>query len=331
MPDGNRYIIARVKGEDKLFCLETGQFYRPGCFTKKQKRHFMRLKSGMTLAVARKERLCFLTLTTWYDKNQPENRLKRIKDQNYAFTKLKQKIERFLQKAMYIRYCKKVKLSPFELHGAKKSIKYPQKYARFKFKFKYFKLKTSEGGGVMHIVFRKRYDVPKIPFKWLSYQWNRIWDSPRVNISEIKIRSADRLSMYLVGQYFAKQPVIRMSYGHQWVYPGFKKSFNHIIEVYGFKRALEIWQKRMQNNDLPTHALTRQTRFQWRKLKTIPKPKPLLRDRTWQSNFETAVIDGSFSLFLRFRVTAISLKRRDSMNSFSTKNYFDLKRTYNQL
>ena len=63
----------------------------------------MRLKSGMTLAVARKERLSFLTLTTKYDKNQPEKRMERIKHQNYAFTKLKQKIERHLQKAMYIR------------------------------------------------------------------------------------------------------------------------------------------------------------------------------------------------------------------------------------
>ena len=61
--------------------------------------------------------------------------------------------------------------------------------------------------------------------------------------------------MYLVGQYFAKQPVIRMSYGHQWVYQGFKKSFNHLIEVYGFKHAIKIWQKRMENNDLPTVAL----------------------------------------------------------------------------
>lgn len=128
-----------------------------------------------------------------------------------------------------------------------------------------------------------------------------------MNISEIKIRSADRLSMYLVGQYFAKQPVIRMSYGHQWVYPGFKKSFNHIIEVYGFKRTLEIWQKRMQNNDLPTHALTRQTRFRWRKLKLIPKPKPLPRDKTWQSTFETAVFNSSIKLYLRYRISAIGM------------------------
>jgi hypothetical protein len=137
-------------------------------------------------------------------------------------------------------------------------------YARFKFKFKYFKLKTREGGGVMHIVFRKAYNVPKIPFEWLSTQWNQIWGSPRVNISEIKFRNSHKLSMYLVGQYFAKQPVIRMSYGHHWVFTGFAKSFKHIIEVYGFKRAIEIWNKRMRNNDLPLTG--RQTRLRQRKM-----------------------------------------------------------------
>lgn len=64
-------------------------------------------------------------------------------------------MERYLQKTMYIRNCKKQKLSPFEMHDDKKSIKYPNLYARFRFKLKYFKIKTSEGGGVMHIVFRK--------------------------------------------------------------------------------------------------------------------------------------------------------------------------------
>ena len=260
MPDGYRYIVAG----NRLFSLETRQYYRPGRFTKKQKRHYMRLKSGMTLAVARKERLCFLTLTTRYDKTKPQKRCERMRQQNYAFTKLKQKIERYLQKTMYVRHCKKHKLSPFELHGAKKSVKYPSLYARFKFKFNYFKLKTKEGGGVLHIVFRKGYTVPKIPFEWLSTQWNTLWGSPRVNISEIKVRNSQKLSMYLVGQYFAKQPVIRMSYGHHWVFPGFAKSFKHIIEVYGFKRAIEIWDKRMKSNDLP--LIGRQTRFRFRRL-----------------------------------------------------------------
>jgi hypothetical protein len=193
------------------------------------------------------------------------------------------------------------------MHGDKKAIKYPQLYARFRFKFMYFKLQTSEGGGVMHIVFRKGYDVPKIPFEWLSRQWNTLWQSPRVNISEIKINNAHGLAMYLVGQYFAKQPVLRMSYGHHWVYPGFKKSFIHLIEVYGYHRALEIWQKKMHNNDLPTHALTRQTRFRWRKLEQVPKPELLLKVRTMQASFETAFIGRSNKLYIRNWFASISL------------------------
>ena len=80
-----------------------------------------------------------------------------------------------------------------------------------------------------------------------------------------------------------------------------------MIEVYGVKRALEIWQKRMQNNDLPTHALTRQMRFRLRKLKLITKPKPLPKDKTRQSTFETGVIRGLVKLYLRYRVTAVSV------------------------
>jgi hypothetical protein len=90
-----------------------------GGLLKKQKRQFMRLKSGMTLAAGKKEFLCFLTLTTKYDPSKPEKKLSRIKDQNYAFTKLKQKIERYLQKTMYVRHCKKHKLSPLKFMETK--------------------------------------------------------------------------------------------------------------------------------------------------------------------------------------------------------------------
>ena len=48
MPDGYRYILSK---KNRLFCPDTHQYYKPGGFTKKQKRHYMRLKSGMTLAI----------------------------------------------------------------------------------------------------------------------------------------------------------------------------------------------------------------------------------------------------------------------------------------
>lgn len=319
MPDGHRYFIAK----GRLFSPDTHQYYKPGRFTKKQKRHYMRLKSGLTLGTYKKERLCFLTLSTKYEvvkvngiivkingKSVPLNprkRLTKMTQLNYAFTKLKQKIQRYIQKQMYERFCKKKHLQPYKKSLYKqKAIKYPQIHECFKFKLRYFKVKTDEGGGVLHIVFRKGYNVPKIPFIWLQNQWIKIWGSHRVHISQIKVRNSQKLSLYLVGQYFAKQPVIRMSYGHYWVYHGFVKSFKHIIEVYGFKRAIEIWDKRMKNNDLPTSATTRQTRFRWRKLKPIPKPKALYKKETLQSTFETSFINGKVRLFLRNRYIAIS-------------------------
>ena len=92
--------------------------------------------------------------------------------------------------------------------------------------------------------------------------------------------------MHLVGQYFAKQPVIRMSYGHHWVFPRFAKSFKHIIEVYGFKRPIEIWDRNMRNNDLP--FTRRQKRFRFRR---IPERTRGVMGfgcpKTWQSTLDS--------------------------------------------
>ncbi|MCW4018323.1 MAG: hypothetical protein NWF00_06555 [Candidatus Bathyarchaeota archaeon] len=295
MPDGKIYVVQKIRGEKKLVSFGRSLFeplsvYRKDRFSPKQKRHFMRLKSGMTLGEHKRERLCFMTLSTQYDvkrdrfgkrmvdlngrsvPERPEERKEKIKFMNYAFTKLKQQIEYYLTQQTYEKYCRKTHREPYARIGKfkKKAVKYPKLWQRCRFKFKYFKVKTDEGGGVMHIVFRKGYNVPKVPFQWLSDKWAAIWGSPRVNISQIKVRSASRLSMYMVGQYFAKQPVLRMSYGRQWVCEGFKKSFSHIADVYGFKRAKEIWDKNLKSGFLPTGKIGRQTRFDWRD-KPCPK------------------------------------------------------------
>ncbi|MCW4024234.1 MAG: hypothetical protein NWF01_04270 [Candidatus Bathyarchaeota archaeon] len=292
MPDNQRYIVAP---NGRLFCVDSGEYYRKGRFTKKQKRHYMRLHSGMKLASSRKERLTFMTLTTRYEKTNRKNRFAKVKMLNNAFIVLRKRIERLLQKRMYMQFCRKhysakefyrnkkgTVIYGYELHGDKLAVKYPFDFAMFKFKFRYFKVKTAEGGGVLHVIFRKAHNVPPIPFKWLQEQWDELWNSPRVNIKDVPITSARGLSMYMVGQYYAKQPVIRMSYGRQWVYQGFKKSFNHIAEIYGsmrqpkndpyeppkitpWKRVLEVWDKKMKNNDLPTIAGTSQKRFRFHK------------------------------------------------------------------
>jgi hypothetical protein len=284
MPDGQRYQMHK----GGLFCINTGRYYKPGSFTPKQKRAFMRLNSGMTLGEVKKELLCFITLSTKYETTDSKNRFSRTPKLNYAFTKLKQQIETYLTNNIYEKYCKKHSLTAWEGRGRKnrKSVKYPNIYSKCRFKFKYFKVKTAEGGGVLHIVFRKSRTVPKIPYEWLSKTWEKIWGSWNVSISQIVPRSKDRLCMYMVGQYFAKQPVIRMSYGQQWVYQSFYKSFKHLIEVYGFTRAKEVWHNLLAHpSNLPDGG--RQKRFRHRRLKPNGAPRILYRARTVQVRIDS--------------------------------------------
>ncbi|MCW4017140.1 MAG: hypothetical protein NWF00_00415 [Candidatus Bathyarchaeota archaeon] len=312
MPDGKIYVVQKIRGEKKLVSFGNSPFeplsvYRKTHFSRKQKRAFMRLKSGFLLSTRKdehgkqKERVCFMTLSTQYGikrdrfgkrmvdlngRSIPENpaqRQEKIKQMNYAFTKIKQQIEYYLHMRMYIRACKKTHRKPFVAVGVRKSkkIKYSKKALgcdrktcagctrfcvnRFRFKLKYFKLKTDEGGGVLHIIFRKGYNVPRIPFAWLSEQWNKIWGSPRVNISQVAVENAQKMSFYMVGQYMQKQPIIRMSYGRQWVFEGMKKSFLHIVDVYGWKRGIEVWNKQLEKGFLPLSGVGRQSRLRWRK------------------------------------------------------------------
>ncbi len=182
MPDGITYSVVRVHGEEKLFDFQNRRYYRPNTFTKKNKKHFMRVRADVNLAITKTERIDFLTLTTKYEKENPQNRLDRIDDMNYAFTKLKQKIEYYWQKKRYLKFCRKNCLESFEIHARKKSVKYPEYWDMFRSKLKYIKVKTSEGGGVLHIIFHKPRDYPPIPKEWLHKQWLKIWGSWNTSI-----------------------------------------------------------------------------------------------------------------------------------------------------
>jgi hypothetical protein len=269
--DGRLYYEVELKGKTELINFgnqwEGWTVWKDGRLTKRQKRMFNQLATGLQCGISKKERLIFMTLTTKYDKNDP-NQTKAYKRKfNNAFTILKKRIETYLRRESYIQYCKKHHLTPFQnTFRHKASVKYPQIWAECKFCFKYFKVRTSEGGGVFHIVFRKGYNVPKLPQAWVSQQWAEIWHgSWNVNLEQIKYDDSVKTSFYIIRGYIQTQPVIRVSYGHQWVYQGFRRSFIHLIEVYGFKRGLEIWKKKMSNNDLPTPAGTYQSRFRYRK------------------------------------------------------------------
>jgi hypothetical protein len=190
-----------------------------GGYNKKQRRAFQRLMSGLTVGKSRSERLRFMTLTT----SDEGKRMGFDKKVNDHFRVLKMRI-----------------------------------YRKYHFKMKYWKIRTNEGNGVLHIVFRGKY----VPQKWLSAQWNGIHKSPIVDIRTLHEtpKGLKGICFYLVGNYLAKQSFERMSWGYSWVFPAFVSSWRHLVEKYGFKRGLELWNKLLCSPFIVTRQV-RLTRF----------------------------------------------------------------------
>ena len=161
-----------------------------------EKRRYQRLISGLTVGAAHNERMRFMTLTTASGV---------IRDINKSFDVLKKRIRR----AIYKR----------------------DGFKGFKFN-RYFKLKTAEGNGVLHIVYRGRY----IPQEWLSKTWAKIHEgSYIVDIRELHWKKGTKkLSNYLIVNYLQSQKTLRMSYGWKWVWLGFCESWEHIKFVYSY-------------------------------------------------------------------------------------------------
>jgi hypothetical protein len=87
-------------------------------------------------------------------------------------------------------------------------------------KMEYWKLRTSEGNGVLHII----YSGPYIPQKWLSQNWSEIHNSPIVYIQKMRFRRK-ALVNYLMKHYLPAHDhgglYTRMSWSWGWVFRGF--------------------------------------------------------------------------------------------------------------
>ena len=86
--------------------------------------------------------------------------------------------------------------------------------------FEYWKFKTSEGNGVLHII----YSGPYIPQRWLSRNWSEIHNSHIVYIQKMRFRRK-RLVNYLMSHYLPAHDhgrlYTRMSWSWSWVFRGF--------------------------------------------------------------------------------------------------------------
>lgn len=95
---------------------------------------------------------------------------------------------------------------------------------KFKSAFEYWKIKTLEGNGVMHIVYKGCF----IPQKWLSKQWDEMHGSPIVFIQAL--RGKKRLARYLVSHYMARHHFERQSWSWGWVFRGFVGAWRACIK-----------------------------------------------------------------------------------------------------
>lgn len=188
--------------------------------SKKEKRAYQRLVTGLSIGNHKAAFMRFMTLTTAPGVTR---------DINKDFDTLKKRIGRANQ--------------------------HNDGFYGFKFN-RYFKLKTAEGPEckVLHIIYWGRF----IPQAWLSKAWTQIHQSPIVDIRACwghKTRNVKGLAGYLLTNYLTKQPIIRMSYGWKWAWLGFCKSWEHIKKTGEIRRSADnstpIW------NDCVKHHTTK--------------------------------------------------------------------------
>lgn len=169
-------------------------------WNKRKRRMYGRLKSGVVWARSNNEQLYFLTLTTRYDKNKGFNEV-RFQELGVHFQNLVKRLRR--------------------------------KYG----KFEYCRVKTREGSGVLHILFKGS----RINIKIVREAWKELhYDSKIMRIIKCYGRT-NVLIKYLVG-YFIHHSYTRLSWSKGWVFPKFVTTMKALIELYGFSEGIRKWK-----------------------------------------------------------------------------------------
>ena len=120
-----------------------------------------------------------------------------------------------------------------------------QRIRRAGYRFEYWKCRTSEGGGVLHIVYRGDF-IPQI---FISENWYDITgDSFIVDIREIDYSSSKNVARYVVSQHLTGGQgslYVRSSWSWGWVCKGFVNVWKNIISLYadikGIKYCVGVW------------------------------------------------------------------------------------------
>ena len=163
--------------------------------SKKQKRAFNCIKTGLELARRQKDSCRFLTLTTSDLQYNVEGYLPT--EINDSFRKFKQIVRR--TKIIYL-----IKNGYLQTEQIRKY--YPNKKLADMLEFDYFKVTTNEGNGVLHILYKGDY----IPYNYIVDIWQDIHNSRMVNIQRVKTdkQNIKNTTFYVISQYIVTKGVL---------------------------------------------------------------------------------------------------------------------------
>jgi len=100
-------------------------------------------------------------------------------------------------------------------------------------RFEYIRVRTSEGNGVLHILYRGTF----IPRSWLKKQWEEIHASWNVDIRDTQRYHCS----YIVNQYLCQQSsFVRYSCTTQWIFKGAVKRWTALKKSFWINGATGI-------------------------------------------------------------------------------------------
>jgi len=118
-------------------------------------------------------------------------------------------------------------------------------------KFDYIKQHTSEGHGVLHIIFAGDH----WPVSFFRKRWIVIHKATQLVIRYIPSNdeiARKKVVSYQMKQYLYNQDAfIRYSCSRHWLFPGYRKVWVGMIETYGFENALVKWGEMLQLKRMP--------------------------------------------------------------------------------
>ncbi|MBA7550182.1 hypothetical protein ES705_42690 [subsurface metagenome] len=126
--------------------------------------------------------------------------------------------------------------------------------------FEYLRVRTSEGFGVLHIIYKGAY----IPHSWLKNQWYNIHGAEIVFIQAL--HGQKRLARYLVSQYVAgHHTFMRTSWSWNWVFRGFVGVWYRVRrDAVDMFTAIRVWDIILRSRHPLKYYLESKNKKRWK-------------------------------------------------------------------